>query len=63
VQDAQKFFWTESEVNQRLISIIQRAFSEVLGLAQAEKVDLRTAALMRSVRRVAEAKRRRGVFP
>jgi glutamate dehydrogenase (NAD(P)+) len=62
-QDAQKFFWSESEVNQRLISIMQRAFADVLGVAQAQHVDLRTAALMRSIARVAEAKRRRGVFP
>jgi glutamate dehydrogenase (NAD(P)+) len=63
VQDAQKFFWSESEVNQRLISIMQRAFADVLGVAQARQVDLRTAALVRSIERVAEAKRRRGVFP
>jgi glutamate dehydrogenase (NAD(P)+) len=62
-QDAQKFFWSEGEVNQRLISIMQRAFADVLGVAQAQRVDLRTAALMRSIERVAEAKRRRGVFP
>jgi glutamate dehydrogenase (NAD(P)+) len=63
VQDTQQFFWTEEQVNERLIGLMQRAFHEVLNLALAEKVDLRTAALMRSVKRVAEAKRRRGVFP
>ena len=63
VQDAQKFFWSESEVNQRLISIMQKAFADVLGIAHARHVDLRTAALMRAIERVAEAKRRRGVYP
>jgi glutamate dehydrogenase (NAD(P)+) len=63
VQDAQKFFWTEDEVNRRLIDIMQRAFREVLALARAERVDMRTASLMRGVGRVKEAKRRRGVFP
>jgi glutamate dehydrogenase (NAD(P)+) len=63
VQDAQQFFWSEEEVNQRLTGIMQRAFHDVLGLALAQKSDLRTAAMIRSVGRVAEAKRRRGVFP
>ncbi len=63
VQDAQQFFWTEEEVNTRLIQIMQRAFSEVLKRSRAEGVDLRTAAMMLGIGRVAEAKRRRGVFP
>jgi glutamate dehydrogenase (NAD(P)+) len=63
VQDAQKFFWTEDEVNRRLIDVIQRAFRDVSFVAQAKAIDLRTAALMRGINRVAEAKRRRGVFP
>ncbi len=63
VQDAQQFFWTEEEVNGRLAAIMTRAFQEVLAVALAEKVDLRTASLMRGIARVAEAKRVRGVFP
>ena len=63
VQDAQRFFWTEEEVNDKLIRIMQGAFREVLAMAQQRKLDLRTAALMRGLHRVAEAKRRRGVFP
>lgn len=63
VQDAQQFFWTEEEVNTRLVEIMKRAFAEVLKMAQAKEVDLRTAAMMRGIHRVAEAKRRRGVFP
>lgn len=63
VQDAQQFFWTEEEVNTRLIQIMQRAFTEVLKVSQEKGVDLRTAAMMRGIHRVAEAKRRRGVFP
>jgi glutamate dehydrogenase (NAD(P)+) len=63
VQDAQQLFWSEEEVNQRLMGIMQRAFQDVLGLALAQKSDLRTAAMVRSVGRVAEAKRRRGIFP
>jgi glutamate dehydrogenase (NAD(P)+) len=63
VQDLQNFFWTEEEVNARLTMLIRRAFHQVLTTAEERGVDLRTAALMRSVRRIAEAKRRRGIFP
>jgi glutamate dehydrogenase (NAD(P)+) len=63
VQDAQQFFWSEEEVNQRLIRLMQRAYRDIAAVAQQHKVDLRTAALMRGVSRVAEAKRLRGVFP
>ncbi len=63
VQGLQQFFWSEQEVNDRLIRLIQRAFKDVWGLSQAKGVDLRTAALMRGIERVTEAKRRRGVFP
>ena len=63
VQGLQQFFWSEDEVNQRLIALMQRAFRQVLALAQQEQVDLRSAALMRGLTRIREAKRRRGVFP
>ena len=63
VQGLQQFFWTEEEVNSRLINIMQRAFRDVLGFAGHQKSNLRTAALMRGIDRVKEAKRRRGVFP
>ncbi len=63
VQAAQQFMWTEDEVNQRLISLMQRAYRDVLEVAEREHVDLRTAALMRAVIRIREAKRRRGIFP
>ena len=63
VQDAQQLFWTEEEVNRRLLDIMQRAFREVLAMALERKIGLRTAALWRGISRVAEAKRLRGVFP
>jgi len=63
VQDAQQFFWTEEEVNERLIKILSRAFREILQSALDKKVDLRTASLWRGIERVASAKRLRGVFP
>jgi glutamate dehydrogenase (NAD(P)+) len=63
VQGLQQFFWSEEEVNGRLIDLMRRAFREVLEVAQARGLDLRTAALIRGIDRVKEAKRRRGVFP
>jgi glutamate dehydrogenase/leucine dehydrogenase len=35
----------------------------VLNVATAQKIDMRTAALMRGIDRIKEAKRRRGLFP
>ena len=63
VQGIQQFFWSEQEVNDRLIRLMQRASKDVWSVARLRGVDLRTAALIRGIERVAEAKRRRGVFP
>jgi len=63
VQGLQHFLWTEQEVNNRLIELMKQAFREVLAVATAEKIDMRTAALMRGITRITEAKRRRGIFP
>ena len=63
VQGLQHFLWTEQEVNNRLIELMQQAFREVLEVATAQKIDMRTAALMRGIGRITEAKRRRGIFP
>ena len=63
VQNLQELFWTEGEVTDRLNEILSRAFQEVIAVAEKEKVDLRTAALVLGVGRVAEAVRLRGIFP
>ena len=63
VQGLQHFFWSEGEVNSRLITLMRRAFGEVMAMAEEKQVDLRTAALMHGIARIREAKRRRGVFP
>ena len=63
VQDIQAFFWSEAEIVSRLREIMTRAFDEVLDIAQTENVDMRTAALMKGVRRVTKAKLVRGVYP
>ena len=63
VQDVQKYFWSENEIVGRLREIMTRAFDDVLSTATAENVDMRTAALIRGIRRVADAKLVRGIFP
>jgi glutamate dehydrogenase/leucine dehydrogenase len=62
VQDLQNFFWTEEEVNQKLRDILVRAFREVLDMSQREKVDMRLAALMIGIDRVARAMLWRGLY-
>jgi glutamate dehydrogenase (NAD(P)+) len=63
LQGSQQYFWSEQEVNSRLIQLMQRAFREVHATSEQRKVNLRTAALMRGIERICEAKRVRGVFP
>lgn len=62
VQDLQNFFWTEDEIRNRLREILNRAFQEVLSTGQKEKVDMRLAALMIGVKRVARAMLWRGLY-
>ncbi|HET7341668.1 MAG TPA: Glu/Leu/Phe/Val dehydrogenase [Methylomirabilota bacterium] len=63
VQGLQYYFWRESEITARLQEIMTRAFNRVWALASKEGIDLRTAALMEGVRRVAEGYRIRGLYP
>jgi glutamate dehydrogenase (NAD(P)+) len=63
VQGLQYYFWRESEINARLQEVMTRAFNRVWASATKEGVDLRTAALMEGIRRVAEAFRVRGLYP
>jgi glutamate dehydrogenase (NAD(P)+) len=63
VQDLQSFFWTEEETRERLRRVVVEAFDNVVAGAQRFQVDLRTAGLMISIGRVAEATRLRGIYP
>ncbi|MDR7522227.1 MAG: Glu/Leu/Phe/Val dehydrogenase [Armatimonadota bacterium] len=63
VQDLQMVFWSEEEINRRLERIMVRTVDEVVGLARAEGISLRLAALQRAVGRVAGALRVRGLYP
>lgn len=63
VQDLQNFFWEENEVNTKLARIMRHAYAGVESMMKQHKVDMRTAALMIAVKRVAEATTKRGIFP
>ncbi|MDT7951548.1 MAG: Glu/Leu/Phe/Val dehydrogenase [Acetobacteraceae bacterium] len=63
VQDLQQFFWEEDEVNQKLRSVLDRAYDRVTTRAARDKVYERTAAMAIGVERVRDAKRTRGLFP
>lgn len=63
MQDLQFHFWTEEEVNVQLEKVMVKSFQDVLKVYQQEKVDMRTAAHMLAVSRVAEATRLRGIYP
>ena len=63
VQGLQYYFWKESEITSRLQELMARAFTRVWNAAQKSGVDLRTAALMEGVRRVADAHVVRGLYP
>ena len=63
VQDLHFHFWKEDEVNRRLRDVMVDAYARVAALARDEQADLRTAALMVAVARVAQAKTLRGLYP
>jgi glutamate dehydrogenase (NAD(P)+) len=62
VQDRGGYFWTEDVVNQRLGQIMERSFQAVLELSKRHKVNMRTAAYMVSISRVAAVHRLRGIY-
>jgi glutamate dehydrogenase (NAD(P)+) len=63
VQGLQAWFWTETEVLNRLEKIMQQGFKDTLVQAKKEKLDMRTAAQVLAVERVADAIETRGLFP
>ncbi|MBV9578263.1 MAG: Glu/Leu/Phe/Val dehydrogenase [Chloroflexi bacterium] len=63
VQDREEFFWSIDEINARLRRIMVRAYEEVQRTAVEHEVDLRGAAYMLAVSRVAEATITRGFYP
>jgi glutamate dehydrogenase (NAD(P)+) len=63
VQDLQSFFWTETEVADKLFRILEGAFTQTLNLSRKQNMSMRQAALSLGVTRVRDAKKIRGLFP
>jgi glutamate dehydrogenase (NAD(P)+) len=63
VQDLNRDHWSESVVNAKLKEIMVKAFSEVLAVARREQCNMRTAANLLAVKRVAAAMVLRGLYP
>jgi glutamate dehydrogenase/leucine dehydrogenase len=63
VQDLNRDHWTESVVNDKLRIIMVKAFAETLEIAARESCDMRTAAYLLAVDRVANAMAMRGLYP
>jgi glutamate dehydrogenase (NAD(P)+) len=62
VQDRMGYFWREDVVNERLEEIMVASFNDLSRLAEAHKVDTRTAAYMLAIDRVAYDTRMRGIY-
>lgn len=62
VQDRAFYFWSADRVDRRLRRFMVNAFQRVWETAQRERVDLRTAAYIVAVDRVARAARARGLY-
>jgi glutamate dehydrogenase (NAD(P)+) len=62
VQDRHGYFWTEKEVNERLEVKMCEAFGVVLETAQKFNVDMRVAAYIVAINRVATVTRLRGMY-
>jgi glutamate dehydrogenase (NAD(P)+) len=62
VQDRGGYFWPEETVNSRLQEIMCRSFGDVLELSKLHKVNMRTAAYMLAISRVATVHKLRGIY-
>ena len=63
VQDFSSFFWSEDEINARLVKIMKDAFAGVWHTAQQHQVSLRTATFIVACTRILHARDLRGLYP
>lgn len=63
VQDLQAFFWSEQEINDKLKQIMIRSFDDVLSVSRQKEVNMRVAAYILAIKRVADATMIRGIYP
>jgi glutamate dehydrogenase/leucine dehydrogenase len=62
VQDRHGYFWSEKEVNEKLEIKMVQAFDAVLATAKQYNVDMRTAAYIVAINRVATVTKMRGMY-
>lgn len=63
VQDMSSFFWSETEINQRLDTIMRDAVADVWNKAQEKNCNLRTSAYILACERILMARKERGIYP
>jgi glutamate dehydrogenase (NAD(P)+) len=63
VQDFSSFFWSEDEINARLVRIMREAFAAVWQTAEQHQVSLRTATFIIACTRMLQARELRGLYP
>ena len=62
VQDRMGYFWTEAEVNERLVRIMTDSFADIQAYANSHGVNNRIAAYMLAIDRVAYTTKQRGIY-
>ncbi|MEW8986974.1 MAG: glutamate dehydrogenase, partial [Bacillus sp. (in: firmicutes)] len=60
VQNNQGYYWSEEEVGEKLEKVMVKSFNNIYETAPTRRVDMRLAAYMVGVRKMAEASRFRG---
>jgi glutamate dehydrogenase (NAD(P)+) len=63
VQDFSSFFWSEEEINARLVRIMKEAFDSIWKVATEHRVTLRTATFIVACQRILHARELRGLYP
>jgi glutamate dehydrogenase (NAD(P)+) len=63
VQDFSSFFWTEDDINTRLVRILREAFAGIWQVAAEHRVSLRTATFIVACSRILQARELRGLYP
>jgi glutamate dehydrogenase (NAD(P)+) len=63
VQDFSSFFWTEEEINKRLVDIMKGALDSIWQVSAEHNVSLRTATFIVACKRILHARDMRGLYP
>ena len=63
VQDFSSFFWSEEEINKRLVTIMKESFEHIWLVANDHRISLRTATFVVACTRILQARELRGLYP